>query len=365
MRVEVVAMEDVYKQLAKRLDELPNGFPSTETGLEITILKKIFSREDAEMALKLKPIPETVEAISERLGVEHENTQAILDAMVEKGQIGSTRMYGNQVYILVPFIFGIYEFQLNRLDKELSDLVGAYAPTFMRTLGSYAPALSRVVPVNAQIQGKHQVHRYEDAQAMMEDARSFQVMECICRKDRALHGHPCTHDTEVCLAISTHENAFDRYPMGRIISREEALRVIARAEEQGLVHTTYNVQSEHLYMCNCCSCCCGLLRGMKYFKVPHLIAGSNFRAFINTETCQACGVCATERCPVNAIVEEQGVYRVLPERCIGCGVCTSTCPTESIALVRKPEQEQDEPPQDVLDWFSRKADSRGIKIEVR
>lgn len=356
-------MEDVYKQLAKRLDELPNGFPATESGLELTILQKIFTRDDAEIALKLKPVPETAEGISDRIGIPLSKLQAILDAMVEKGQIGSTRMYGNQMYMLVPFVFGIYEFQLNRLDKELSDLVGKYSPTFMRHLGSFAPALSRVVPVNAQIKGKHQVHRYEDVHALIENSRSFQLMECICRKDRALHGHPCTHDTEVCLAISIHEGAFDRYPMGRIVSREEALRVVSSAEEQGLVHSTYNVRSEHTYICNCCSCCCGLLRGMKYFKVPHLIAGSNFRAIINTETCQACGVCATERCPVNAITEEQGMYRVLPERCIGCGVCTSTCPTGSISLARKPAHEQDEPPKDPTDWYISKAGSRGITIE--
>ncbi len=169
----------------------------------------------------------------------------------------------------------------------------------------------------------------------------------------------------MCLGISHHENAFDRYPMGKVISREEALRVVALAEEEGLVHTTYNIKSGQIFMCNCCSCCCGLLRGMKHFNAPHLIAGSNFRASINQDTCEGCGVCATERCPMAAIVEEDGTYRVLAERCIGCGVCATTCPTESITLMRKPESEQDEPPQDLFDWFAKRADSRGIKIVVK
>jgi Na+-translocating ferredoxin:NAD+ oxidoreductase subunit B len=355
-------MDDVYRLLAKRLDQLPNGFPATQTGVELRILQKIFAPEEAEMALKMKPIPETTEAISERLGVDASAMQTILDTMVGKGQIASTKMYGNQVYMMVPFIFGIYEFQLNRLDKELADLVAEYAPRLMGVLGGFEPALSRVVPVNAQIQGKHEVQRYEDVRAVLEKAKSFQLMECICRKERALHGRPCKHPTEVCLGLSNHEDAFSRYPMGKVISREDALRVVALAEEHGLVHTTYNVQSGQIFMCNCCSCCCGILRGMKYFKAPHLIAGSNFRASIDPRTCQACGVCADERCPMGAIVKTESAYQVLPERCIGCGVCASTCPTESISLARKPESEQEEPPLDLPEWFAKKADNRGIKI---
>ncbi len=176
-------MEDVYRDLAKRLDELPNGFPSTETGVELRILQKIFTPEDAAMALKLRPIPETVEAISERLGIAVPEMQGILDAMREKGQIASTKMYGNQVYMMAPFVIGIYEFQLNRLDKELADLVEEYSPALMPALGGVGPALGRVVPVNAQIEGKHEVQRYEDVRALMEKAKSFQVTECICRKE--------------------------------------------------------------------------------------------------------------------------------------------------------------------------------------
>ena len=116
-------MSDVYKQLAAKLDSLPNGFPATESGVEIKILKKIFSPEDAEIALKIRPIPETAAAIAERLGKPVEEMEVILDNMVKKGQIGSTRMQGQQVFMLFPFVFGIYEFQQPRIDKELAELV--------------------------------------------------------------------------------------------------------------------------------------------------------------------------------------------------------------------------------------------------
>ncbi|MEI6135342.1 MAG: hypothetical protein WCP72_10235, partial [Desulfomonile sp.] len=152
-------MNDVYNRLATKLDQLPNGYPATESGVELKILQKIFTPEEAEMALKIRPIPEPAEAIAERLGKPLDEMQGILDDMVHKGQIGSANMRGQQVYMLVPFIVGIFEFQLNRLDKELADLVDEYAPSLMTTVGQFPPAVMRVVPINAQIEAQHEVHR--------------------------------------------------------------------------------------------------------------------------------------------------------------------------------------------------------------
>jgi len=357
-------MDDVYKRLARRLDELPNGYPATESGVELKILEKIFTPEEAEMTLKIKPFPETVEAIAERVGKPVPEMQAILDNLVEKGQIGSLKMAGQRMYMMLPFVVGIFELQLHRMDEELARLFEEYEPEFMKAVGHVEPAVARVVPVNQQIDAELQVHRYEDARRLIEEAKSFQLNECICRKGKALLGQPCGHTLEACLSFTTEEGEFDKYAKGKIISKEEALKVIADAEEEGLVHCTYNVEHGHIFLCNCCPCCCGLLRSIKEFRVPSVLAKSNFVASIDQESCIACGVCADERCPMDAIVEEDGAYRVLVERCVGCGVCTSTCPTESITLVRKPEGERDKPPANLIDWYFKRAASRGIEIRV-
>jgi len=358
-------MTDVYRLLARKLDQLPNGFPATESGIELKILRKIFSPEEAEMTLKIRPIPESAEAVAERLGKPLDEMQAILDDMVGKGHIGSAKMKGEQVYMMVPFVVGIFEFQLERLDRELAEMVEEYASFLMPTLGGVQPSLMRVVPVNAQIKAQHQVHPYEDLMQVMQKAKSFKVSECICRKERALQDDPCKHSTEVCLAFSNSEGAFDRYPAGgRLISREEAVSILTKAEEEGLVHCTYNVQSGQMFVCNCCACCCGILRGVKSFNAPHLLAGSNFVAAIDQEACAACGICADERCPMEAITESDGVYAVQPERCIGCGACTTTCPNEAITLLRKPEAEADEPPANIVDWYFKRAANRGVKIDI-
>jgi len=355
-------MDDVYKRLATKLDQLPNGFPATETGVELKILRKIFAAEEAEMALKLKPVPETAEAIADRLSMPLAVTESILDNMARKGQTWSEKKSGLQVYTLYPFVIGIWEFQVNRLDKELSDLCAQYLPVLGLSLGKFAPGVMRVVPINAAIEAEHQVLPYEDARRLIDSAKTFQVADCICRKDAALQGRPCKHTQEICLSFSSEEGAFDKYPLGRMISKKEALDLLAKAEEEGLVHQTYNTKSDHFFICNCCSCSCPVLSATKNFGLPHLMAKSNFVAAINQETCEACGVCAEERCPMNAIAEDDGAYRVKPKRCIGCGVCTTTCPTDSITLIPKPEGERDEPPEDLLDWYSKRAASRGIQM---
>lgn len=357
-------MSDAYKRLAEKLDSLPNGFPATESGVELKILKKIFSPAEAEMALKVNMVPETAEAMGQRLDMPVEELEPILDDMVRKGQIGSTRLQGRQVYMLFPFVFGIFEFQQSRLDKEFAELMEEYAPSLITTVGRFGPELMRVVPLNVKIDAEHQVYPYEDLRNVMARAKSFQVMDCICKKEHGLLGHTCSYPLEVCLAFANSEDAFDKHPMGRIISREEALEVLKKADDAGLVHMTYNVQKGQMFVCNCCPCCCGILRGVKQFEAPHLMAKSNYIAFIDQETCARCGTCADERCPVEAIEQTGDDYAVKPERCIGCGACVSACPTESITLLRKPESEHDTPPAHLFEWYIKRAQNRGTPIIV-
>jgi electron transport complex protein RnfB len=356
-------MSDVFKRLAKRLDEIPNGFPPTESGVELTLLKKIFSPEDAKIALQLNPVPETVEVIAKRIGKSIPETENILDSMVEKRQIGSVKESGKQIYMLYSLIIGLYEFRVNKLDNEFVELFDEYIIDLGMTLGGFKPAIQRVVPINQQIKAEHKVHRYENLRQRIEEAKSFQVMECVCRQLQTLKGQPCKHTYENCLGFSAEEGAYDRHTHGRVISKEEALKIMGEAAAEGLVHCTYNVESGiGTHVCNCCSCCCGSLNGTKILgkNFPGIIAVSNFYASIDQDECQTCGECH-DRCPMDAILEEDSAYNVIKENCIGCGVCTITCPVEVITLIRKPESEHEEkPPVDMHEWNVQRAANRGI-----
>jgi electron transport complex protein RnfB len=348
-------MDPVYRRLARKLDEFPHGYPATDSGVELRILERIFPPDDAAMALRLKMVPETATAVARRLRLPVEEARATLDAMAEKGQIFAFLMNGAKHYMLAPFVVGIYELQVPRMDAELAALFEEYAPALLRTLGGKEPALARVVPVNKTIPAKAAVLRYESVRELISRARSFHLMECLCRKEQAALGHPCHHTLETCLAFSPEDNAYDNFPpLGRTVTREEALAVLDQAEQEGLVHCTYNLQRQNMFVCNCCSCCCGFLRGVKEFGAPHLLVASNFVAAIDEGGCTACGDCA-ERCPMDAIVEQGEAYAVLAERCIGCGVCTVACPTDAVALDERPAADCTVPPKDLLAWSFKRA----------
>lgn len=343
-------MDDVYRKLARRLDGLPNGFPPTPDGLELRILRKIFSEEDAAWALKLKPIPETAATVARRLRLPVAEVQERLDGMASRGQIASFTMGGVIHYALAPFIIGIYEFQLNRLDRELAELFEAYAPTLLAALGGSAPALARVVPVNIRVAARPLVLPYEDLRAMLDACRSFRVADCLCRKERALLGHPCSHPAETCLSFARDERAYEGVaPWGRVISKEEAFAVLDLAEREGLVHCTYNFQKDPFFVCSCCSCCCGFLRAVNEFGAQHMLARSSLVARIDPAACVACGDCQ-DRCPMGAIAATDAGYRVDEGRCIGCGVCAVACPADGIALAARPPAERPRTPRTIVHW---------------
>jgi len=354
-------MNPVYRKLAKRLDTFPQGFPSTPSGVELRILEKIFSPEDADTALRLKLLPESVPAIARRLKRPVDETRQTLERMAGLGQIMSMNVRGRRRFMLAPFVVGIYEFQLPRMDRELAELFEQYAPTLLASLGGHEPPLARVVPVHRHIDAKAEILRYENLQEMMQGARSFRVSDCVCRLEKAALGEPCRHTVETCLSFSRSRSAYDNHqPWGRAIEKAEAFDILARCEDEGLVHCTYNLQHDNLFVCNCCECCCGFLRGIREFGAPNLLVSSNFVARIDEESCAQCGVCADQRCPMEAIDELDDVYSVNSERCIGCGVCAVDCPTDAITLESRPEESRTAPPANLVAWsFQRALNSAG------
>ena len=352
--------DSIYQKLAKTLDTLPNGFPSTESGVEMKILKKLFSTEDAEIFCDLRLSFENPDEIAIRTGRDPKDLSHKLESMWERGLTFGIDFGTVKVYKMIPWVFGIYEFQLNHMDREFAELCEEYNLIFGEQFFKGQPQLMQVVPIERELRSDQESLPYEKVSAIIEAGQSFAVNECICKKEKRILDNGCDKPSEVCLAIAPVPGVFDNFPLGgRVISKEEAYEILKKSEEAGLVHLTGNVQSGHFYICNCCGCCCGVLRSINDLGLQNTI-NSNFYAEIDEDLCESCGICAEERCQIEAILETDDGYQVDREKCIGCGLCVATCPAEAIQLVRKNEEERVLPPVDENEWFDKRGEERGV-----
>ena len=281
--------------------------------------------------------------------------------MRKRGQIFGVDVGGVKIFKMLPWAFGIYEFQVHHMDRELAEMCEEYAEAYGKQFFKNKPQLMQVVPIEKEIQAIHEALPYEKVSSIIETGQSFMVQDCICKKEQALLDNPCDRPLEVCLAIAPVEGVFDNTPYGRKLTRDEAYALIKECEENALVHLTWNVESGHFFICNCCGCCCGVLRSTNEWGISNAV-NSYYYAEIDPEACSDCGTCADERCQVNAIDEGDDAYRVIQEKCIGCGLCIDTCPSEAIQLVRKQNAEIVSPPKDEMDWYEKRAKVRGIDI---
>ena len=338
--------EEVYPQLARHLDDLPGGFPSTESGVELRILKRLFSPEQAELAVRLTIIPEAAGAIAERSGLDIEETAKRLEVMARKGLIFSIEERGRPaLYQAASYIFGIWEFQLNNLNKEFALDMDEYAPTLGVELSRF-PQL-RTIPVGRSIPASAEVFPHEGAGELVQERKKILVAPCICRRKTKTQGAGCDKPEETCLIFDQWAEYYHRNGLGRIIGKDEALEILKKADEAGLVLQPSN-SKEPGWICCCCSCCCGAVKRLKAHPKPASIVVNSFICRVDPDTCMGCRVCI-DRCPTHAheIVDDRVAY--LPERCIGCGLCATTCPSGAATMIRKPERQHPSIPQTVMD----------------
>ena len=346
---------DIHEQLADALNRLPNAFPRTPSNVEIPLLKKIFSPEEAWLASQLRGSMEPIDVLAERIGLSAKDARTKLMKMARRGFVWFDKQAGKPRFRLAPFVVGVYEAQLESMDHKLAHLVEEYfadggAAGLMRP----QPALHRVVPAQDSVKSEW-VLPYDDVRAILLAAKTFGVVDCICRVQQDYIGRQCDFALKVCLNFSSRE----RPPTPGDISQEEALAILDQTEEVGLVHTVSNVMEGLSYICNCCGCCCAILRGITEWGIEKSVAQANYYAVIDRGECLGCGTCI-ERCQVHAISEQDGVSVVDRERCIGCGLCVTGCPDRVPRLQRKPDAEIVHPPVDYATWERERLLNRGL-----
>lgn len=340
-------MNDVYKTLREHLDRLPGGFPATDSGVEIRILKRLFTPEEAQLAPHLRLKLEPSAAIAERAGMSEERTAAMLRGMARKGLIFSIETPDRPPsYMAAQFAVGIWEYHVNDLDEEFVMDLEEYMPTVAREAFDYVPQL-RTIPVGRSVEARLEVLPYERAEELVRKQKKFLVAPCICRREHQIKGNSCDKLMDACLLFGWGADYYERNGLGRMITLEETLEILRKAEEDGLVLQPSNAK-KIVNICCCCGDCCQVLINLKRHPSPAAVVSSPFIARIDPELCVGCETCL-DRCQMEALSMEDDHAVLNTHRCIGCGLCVSTCPSGALTLERKPEDAQPEVPKDQME----------------
>jgi NAD-dependent dihydropyrimidine dehydrogenase PreA subunit len=328
--------EEIYRNLQEHLHQHPMGFPSTKNGAEIQLLKKLFEPDEAKIAIFLTPKPETAEQIAAKIGEDSQAMFEKLDRMARKGLIMRRKQKDAYHFNLEPYVGGIFDFQLARLDREVIDLDNKYKIELgVEFFGSQTPYW-RVIPVERNIPNDVTVLSHQRVSELVEKTDKIAVTDCICRTRQKISGQVCDRTRHNCIFLSHWANYLleNGWP-GREISKVEALEIFAQAEEEGLVHTTQNTASGPTVICNCCSCCCSILKPVKFFKMHNRVGRSEYFAKANEDLCTGCKECV-DRCQFGALSVDADKIIINHDFCMGCGLCATKCPVSVISLSPRP-----------------------------
>lgn len=335
--------EQVYRDLQKYLDRLPISYPATESGVEIRILKHLFTPEEAKVALNLSMIPEPVKRIHNRVkkgGVSIGELQAILDRMADKGTIEISHKGGERLYANAMLAVGMYEYQVDRLTEDFArDFLQYLDESFAEEVAKTKINQLRTIPIEKSIPQEHHIGSYDDIREIIKNVQGqIAVANCICRQTKEKVGDSCkkTDLHESCLLFDEAAQRYLDFGIGRSITKDEALDILTKAQEVGLVLQPQNTQ-QPLFVCCCCGDCCGILTSVKKLPQPSDHYPTNYYAVVDPEVCNGCELCI-DRCQLDARVMVDGIATIDSNLCIGCGNCVVIC-TENATYLKKKEVE--------------------------
>lgn len=343
----MIESEQIYEKLRNILSpKLVAELPKNE--LTDKLLRAIFTEKEAKIitsGIKKGLWPTTIRKIRKRAGIPKEELKDILKDMEYKGKV---LLYGP--FCIVPsYAPGIFEmyFTANRDDPEsmkkageahyalieagyhVDHMKGKYP--FMRVIPTAEP-VERVIEVEKSITVKNKVLNYEIIKKYLSGKKLYAVHRCACRTAAELAGKPCkrTHEN-YCITAGWLAKMTLNEGIGRQVSLEELLEIVKKAEKDGLVHQSVNIKRSSVYICQCCPCCCSVLKPALDLKDKDIVGATNFIPQIDEEKCELCGTCV-KMCPMETIREDHDVIVLNFDYCIGCGVCAANCPHDAIKL---------------------------------
>jgi len=361
-------MASMYEQIAKKM-----GSPWSEEMEKI--LKTLYSSEEAEILLVFNGAYMdrfTAQKIAKKLNRSVDEIQPILKEMSRTQRLFSATRNDITTYSMFPLVPGLFELYFanhKRALEEEEDVLKLFAEEYekyydqgyvVNSMTSSYPfmrvfvdqevindTVSRekgvLLTVNEEVDViKNKILPFEQVKTLVEKSHRVSVMDCACRTHMKIHndGVPVNnYPVNVCMNFNTFADYCIEQGFGRELTKDEALKTLTGAAEAGLVHTTQNITEKTSFICNCDRDCCIMLRGIRQFDNPGMVATSNFLPEYTKENCIFCLNCI-EICPMEIIElvdedsEDQRIS-INTDSCIGCGVCAYNCPEGALSMVKK------------------------------
>ena len=356
-----LAGKDVYRRLGAHLDSLAVRCP-WNAKLR-AILEELYTPAEAELIIKMPYSLSTLARLREVTRLDEAALLRSLDVLCAKGLVIDVWLDGGYRYMPSPMIIGIFEFTMMRGGdsadtKKMARLFHDYLQgdgSFYATNAGHGERVApmRALPYEEAFDENVEVLAYEQASAIVEGHDRFSLGTCSCRHE-LLHatGQACRYPLNTCMSFGYAADFLIRNHLAKESSKREALEVIARSKELGLVLNADNVKKKVTFICHCCKCCCTIFAGVNTFGYPNSVVTSSWIAELAPDECNGCGRCV-ESCPVNAIhvtteepsaVSAGGKPKVeksatIDERfCIGCGICVTRCARDGVRLAARAQR---------------------------
>lgn len=217
-------------------------------------------------------------------------------------------------------------------EKPMDEFLKGYGDKYdkWRKTGSFTVS-SRVIPVRESFTPEQWVMPSDQVLTILKESRSFALIDCLCR----IHYNRCDKPRDVCLLIDDLADKMVSSGKAKRLTLYEASERLKEADKHGLIHLALFMPGHKIYaLCSCCACCCHDLQLVINYKRLDLIARSDYVAETDSGLCTSCGDCI-ERCVFGArkIIDDTLMYE--PERCLGCGLCVSVCPTQATEMRKR------------------------------
>lgn len=305
------------KMITDRMSVVLGKEKITKESPEYWGLAPICTDEMAEVALKMgKRKPRTMKDMKKLTGKNEEYLEDILAKMSEVGLVEYNRENekNEKQWILPMYVPGSAEFTNMNADvlREHPEMGRFFERMSRLPLEKITPMVPpggagigmHVIPVEKAIDMENQSVSVEHISHWLDkyDGK-YAASPCSCRASRKTYDEGCADDpADWCIAMGDMADyVVETNKGGRYITKEEALEILQKAEDNGFVHQITNIDGKNkiFAICNCNVNVCYALRTSQLFNTPNM-SRSAYVANVETANCVACGRCV-EHCPAGAL----------------------------------------------------------------